>query len=184
MAAFAVARDGSRMAVAYAGNPAPALRVVDILRTDEGIVSGAGQLARFADGRSDAARIVDIGWRDPATLAVLTRPTDETSEVSFVSSDGSPVVARPVQPSVFRGAGRGARGLARHRPAAAPDHPRPAALHAQRQRSWPRSSSRVAAATYVALTAARPQPDPRRPVLHRPVHARCRRPRCAVRPHA
>ena len=149
VAAFAVARDGSRMAVAYAGNPAPALRVVDILRTDEGIVSGAGRSHAFSDGRSDAARIVDLGWRDPATLAVLARPTEETSEVSFVSSDGSPVSPDLVQPSVFRGA---AAALV-----VAPDTDLSLHLITPDQRlytlspggAWPRSSSRVAAATYL-----------------------------------
>ena len=149
VAAFSVARDGSRMAVAYAGSPAPALRVVDILRTDEGIVSGAGRSHVFSDGRSDAARIVDIGWRDPATLAVLTRPTDETSEVTFVGSDGSPVSPDLVQPSVFRGA---AAALV-----VAPDPDSLLRLITPDQRlytlspggAWPRSSSRVAAATYL-----------------------------------
>ena len=74
VAAFSVARDGSRLAVAYAGNPAPAVRVIDILRTDEGIVSGAGQVAGSSPPAArDAARLVDVGWRDPATLAVLSR---------------------------------------------------------------------------------------------------------------
>jgi hypothetical protein len=149
VAAFAVARDGSRMAVAYAGTPAPALRVVDILRTDEGIVSGAGRSRTFSDSRSDSARIVDLGWRDPATLAVLTRPTEETSEVTFVSSDGSPVSPDLVQPNVFRGA---AAALV-----VAPDTDLPLHLITPDQRlytlsaggAWPRSSSRVAAATYV-----------------------------------
>ena len=147
--AFSVARDGSRLAVAYGGSPAPALRVVDILRTDEGIVSGAGSARAFSDGRSDGARIIDLGWRDPSTLAVLTRPTAETSEVSFVGADGSPVAETLVQPSVFRGA---ASALA-----VAPDTDLPLRLVTPDQRlytltgngSWPRSSSRVAAAAYL-----------------------------------
>jgi Lipoprotein LpqB beta-propeller domain/Sporulation and spore germination len=149
VAAFAVARDGSRLAVAYAGNPAPALRVVDILRTDEGIVSGAGRSRTFSDGRSDSARIVDLGWRDPATLAVLARPTEETSEVTFVSSDGSPVSPDLIQPNVFRGA---AAALV-----VAPETDLPLHLITPDQRlytlsaggAWPRSSSKVAAATFV-----------------------------------
>ena len=149
LAAFSVARDGSRLAVAYAGTPAPALRVTDILRTDEGIVSGAGRTHTFSDGRSDAARIVDIGWREPGTLAVLTRPTAEISEVTFVSSDGSPVDPDLVEPSVFRGA---ATTLV-----VAPDTGLPLRLITPDQRlytlddsgSWPRSSSRVVAGTYV-----------------------------------
>jgi hypothetical protein len=147
--AFSVARDGSRLAVAYAGTPAPALRVVDILRTDEGIVSGAGRARAFSDGRSDGARIVDLGWRDPSTLAVLTRPTAETSEVTFVGADGSPVADDLVQPAIFRGA---ASALV-----VAPATDLPIRLITPDQRlytlsgsgAWPRSSSRVAAATYL-----------------------------------
>jgi hypothetical protein len=149
VAAFSVARDGSRIAVAYAGSPAPAVRVVDILRTDEGIVSGAGRARTFSDGRSDGARIVDLGWRDPSTLAVLTRPTAETSEVTFVGADGSPVADSLVPPSVFRGT---ASALV-----VAPDTDLPIGLITPDQRlytlsgngSWPRSSSRVAAAAYL-----------------------------------
>jgi hypothetical protein len=149
VSAFSVARDGSRLAVAYAGDPAPALRVVDILRTDEGIVSGAGSARTFSDGRSDGARIVDLGWRDPSTLAVLTRPTAETSEVNFVGADGSPVAEDLVQPTAFRGA---ASELV-----VSPDTDLPIRLITPDQRlytlaangSWPRSSSRVAAAAYL-----------------------------------
>ncbi len=94
VAAFSVARDGSRLAVAYAGSRAPTVRVTDILRTDEGIVSGAGQSRTFAAGGRDATRLVDVGWRDPATLAVLSRSSAETSQVSYISADGSPVDPR------------------------------------------------------------------------------------------
>jgi hypothetical protein len=147
--AFSVARDGSRIAVAYAGSPAPALRVVDILRTDEGIVSGAGRTRTFSDGRSDGARIVDLGWRDPSTLAVLTRPTAETSQVTFVGADGSPVTDTLTQPGVFHGA---ASALV-----VAADTDLPLRLITPDQRlytlsttgSWPRSSSRVVAAAYL-----------------------------------
>ena len=66
VAAFSVARDGSRLAVAYAGSPAPAVRVTDILRTDEGIVSGAGRSRTFAAG--DATR------PGSSTSAGATRP--------------------------------------------------------------------------------------------------------------
>jgi hypothetical protein len=125
------------------------LRVVDILRTDEGIVSGAGRTRTFSDGRSDGARIVDLGWRDPSTLAVLTRPTAETSQVTFVGADGSPVADTLTQPGVFHGA---ASALV-----VAADTDLPLRLITPDQRlytlsttgSWPRSSSRVVAAAYL-----------------------------------
>jgi hypothetical protein len=148
VAAFSVARDGSRLAVAYPGAPAPPVRVADILRTDEGIVSGAGRAQVFSSGSPEDARIVDIGWRDPATLAVLARTTTETSQVSFVSADGSPTSPTLVEPSVFRGAAQAM--------VVAPDADVPLQLITPDQRlytlsgngNWPRTSSKVAAAAY------------------------------------
>jgi hypothetical protein len=148
VAAFSVARDGSRIAVAYAGTPAPPVRVTDILRTDEGIVSGAGRAQVFPSGGPEDARIVDIGWRDPATLAVLARTATDTSQVSFVSADGSPTSPTLVEPSVFRGAAQAM--------VVAPDADLPLRLITPDQRlytlsgngNWPRTSSKVAAAAY------------------------------------
>jgi len=147
VAAFSVARDGSRMAVAYAGSPAPAVRVTDILRTDEGIVSGAGRSSTFAPG-TDASRVVDIGWRDPSTLAVLSRTSVESSKVTFVSSDGSPTSPDLPAPTVFRGAAQAM--------VVAPDPALPLRLITPDQRlytlssngQWPRTSSKVLAAAY------------------------------------
>ncbi len=87
VAAFSVARDGARLAVAYAGSPAPPVRVTDLLRTDEGVVSGAGRSHTIVVG--DGARTVDLGWRDPATLAVLLRQTPRRA-----SSTWCPTTAR------------------------------------------------------------------------------------------
>jgi hypothetical protein len=149
VAAFAVARDGSRLAVAYAGSRGPNVRVTDILRTDEGIVSGAGRSRVFAAGGRDAVRLVDVGWRDPATLAVLARDSAETSQVSFVSADGSPVSPDLTDPSVFRGTAQAM--------VVTPDAEQPLRLVTPDQRlytlsdngNWPRTDSRITAATYV-----------------------------------
>ena len=149
VAAFSVARDGARLAVAYGGTPTPRLRVIDILRTDEGTVSGAGHAQVFSTGDADAARIVDIGWRDPATLAVLSRPTAETSMLSFISADGSPAQPTLLEPSVFRGAAAAM--------VVAPNADLPLHLITPDQRlytlsdngSWPRTTSKVAAAALV-----------------------------------
>lgn len=149
LAAATIARDGSRLAVAYAGPRAPSVRVTDILRTDEGIVSGAGQSRTFAAGGRDATRLVDIGWRDPATLAVLSRTSSETSQVSYISSDGSPVSPDLVEPSLFRGAAQAM--------VVAPAVDLSLLLLTSDQRlftlgssgNWPRTSSKVVAATYV-----------------------------------
>lgn len=148
VAAFSVARDGSRLAVAYAGSPAPPVRVTHILRTDEGIVSGAGRARVFSTQSGDGDRIVDIGWRDPATLAVLSRPTEETSQVRFVSADGSPTPDTLLEPGVFRGAARAM--------VVAPDPDLPIRLTTpdlvlyslSGNGNWPRTSSAVSAAAY------------------------------------
>ena len=147
VAAFSMAWDGSRMAVAYSGSPAPAVRVTDILRTDEGIVSGAGRSSTFAPG-TDASSVVDIGWRDPSTLAVLSRTSVESSQVSFISSDGSPTSTTLAEPTVFRGAAEAM--------VVAPDSALALRLITPDQRlytlssngQWPRTSSKVAAAAY------------------------------------
>jgi hypothetical protein len=149
VAAFAVARDGSRLAVAYAGNRASPIRVTDILRTDEGIVSGAGQSRTFAAGARDASRLVDVGWRDPATLALLSRTSAETSQVSYISADSSPVDPELTEPSVFRGTAQAM--------VVAPAVDLPLRLITPDQRlytlssngNWPRTDSKVLAATYV-----------------------------------
>lgn len=149
VAAFSVARDGSRLAVAYAGTPAPPIRVTDILRTDEGIVSGAGRSTVFSAGGDDQARIADIGWRDPATLAVLNRPSAETSQVEFISADGSPTDPSLVVPSVFREA---AQAMVITPYAAVPLRlitPDQRLYTLSDNGNWPRTTSKVAAATYV-----------------------------------
>ena len=146
--AFSVARDGSRIAFGLAGDPAPALRVVDILRDDERAVSGVGQVRSVPTGLPDAGRIVDLGWRDPATLALLSRPTNETSAVSFVSFDGSPISQSMVEPGLFREV---ATSLV-----VAPDADLPLLIVTPDQRlfqltgsgQWVRSSERFQAATY------------------------------------
>ena len=148
VAAFTVSPDGTRLAVAYAGSPAPSVRVTDILRTDEGIVSGAGTSRAVVVGDGDTARTVDIGWRDPATLAVLRRPTPETSQVTQVAYDGSPSASTSTDPSVFRGA---AQSLV-----VTPDPDLPLRLITPDQRlytldangNWPRTTSKVLAAAY------------------------------------
>lgn len=102
----------------------------------------------FLPGDDDTTRIVDIGWRDPATLAVLSRSSQEISEVTFSSSDGSPTPPTLVDPSVFRGMARAM--------VVAPVASLPLLLITPDQRlyslsgngNWPRTDSKVAAAAY------------------------------------
>ncbi len=148
ISALSVARDGSRLAVAYAGTRPRPVRIVDILRTDEGVVFGAGRSRTYSAGLADEATIVDLGWRDAATVAVLSRPTPETSQVHYVSADGSPTSRGLVRPSLFRGVAQAM--------VVAPDGEAPLQLITADQQlytlndvgTWPRTSAKVTAAAY------------------------------------
>lgn len=147
VSAFSMARDGSRLLVAYTGNRARRVRLVDILRTEEGTVSGAGR-SRTLAAAGDGGPVVDVGWRDPATLAILSRPSAETSQVDFISTDGSPTSTDLVAPSLFRGPAEAM--------VVAPDIGLPLRLITPDQRlytlsgngTWPRTISKVTAAGY------------------------------------
>ena len=142
---------------------------------------GRGVPACSPSDVADTARIVDIGWRDPATLAVLSRPTAETSQVGFVSADGSPTPPALVEPSIFRGAAQAMVVAPDVTPAAAADHPRPTALHPARQRQLAAHElqgrgRRLRALTVLARTGAPPSA-----VASTGESLASRRPRC-VRP--
>ena len=84
-----------------------------------------------------------------ATLAVLSRATAETSQVAFISSDGSPTQPGLPEPSIFRGVAQAM--------VVAPDADLPLRLITPDERlytlsgngNWPRTSSKVAAAAYL-----------------------------------
>jgi hypothetical protein len=146
--AMSVARDGSRVAFVLGGSPAPGVRLADVRRGPEGQVAGMGQVRSVAVAVPDGAKLVDVGWRDPTTLAVLARTGQDTSQVTYVSDDGSPVSPSLVDPSIFR---EGAVALV-----VAPDGNLPLSLVTDDQRlytlsptgQWARSDSKVAQATY------------------------------------
>ncbi|WP_030484962.1 LpqB family beta-propeller domain-containing protein [Nocardioides aequoreus] len=139
-----VAHDGSRLVVGYPS--APQVRVVDVLRTDEGEVSGARRSRALSVGSDPPA--VDVGWRDPATLAVLTRPTEETSAVDFVSVDGSPLGASTQEPTAFREAASAMVVSPRSGTALRLLTPDERAYALSAEGTWPRSASGVTAAAY------------------------------------
>ena len=92
-----LSRDGTRLAltVSGAGGGPSRLLLARVVRRE------AGQPVRLTtpvelataqplDGGSD------LGWRDPTTVAVLTRPTDSTSQVALAAIDGSSGSVGPV----------------------------------------------------------------------------------------
>ncbi|GAB3998914.1 LpqB family beta-propeller domain-containing protein [Nocardioides marmoraquaticus] len=101
VSALSVARDGSRLAASYAGGGPEAAVVVGVTRGEEGTVSGTAgtEVLRLGAGGD----VVDVGWRDPSTLALLTRPGAGTSRVDFLTVDGSPLGRATLEDAVFRG---------------------------------------------------------------------------------
>lgn len=91
--AAALSRDGSRLAVAVAGRrPASGaearLLVLRVVRSGSGVplrLTRAQPLTTAAP----LVRVRGLGWRDPSTVAVLTRPSRATSEVLLAACDGS-----------------------------------------------------------------------------------------------
>lgn len=88
--AAALSRDGTRLVAALAGS-APAgdrLVMMRVVRQASGApvrLTAPQQLPTPQPLR----RVQDVGWRDPSTLAVLTRPSRTTSQVVLASADGS-----------------------------------------------------------------------------------------------
>ena len=132
--AFSIARDGSRLAVAYAGSRGPSVRVTDILRTDEGIVSGAGsvpQLRCWWSGR-DPARRRRLARPGDARRAQPQLGRDQPGHLHLLRRFAGRSGAHRAECLPGRRPGDGRR--AGRQPPAPADHSRPTALHAERQR--------------------------------------------------
>lgn len=88
--AAALSRDGTRMVavLAGAGRSGDRLVMMRVVRQASGVpvrLTPPQQLSTPQPLR----RVQDVGWRDPTTIAVLTRPSRTTSEVVLASADGS-----------------------------------------------------------------------------------------------
>jgi hypothetical protein len=88
--AAALSRDGTRVVAALAGPDRTGDRLV-MMRV---VRQASGEPLRLTTPQPMSApqpllRVQDVGWRDPTTVAVLTRPSRTTSEVVLASSDGS-----------------------------------------------------------------------------------------------
>ena len=177
VAAFAVARDGSRIAVAYAGNPAPRCAWSTSCAPTRGSSPAPDARARSPTAAatprasSTSAGATRRPW--PCSPGPPTRPARSPSS----APTGRPSDPTLVQPSVFRGAASALVVGPGHRPAAAPDHPGPAALHPRapaapgraRARGWwpPPTCADPSTALLTDRGIHRPQPGDgasRRPV--------------------
>jgi hypothetical protein len=86
---FVLSRDGTRLVTLVRRGGHDELLVARVRRDAEGGVRGVDAPRRLAvTGGAD--RIRDIGWRSPATVAVLSGPTASSSQVVAVKVDGSP----------------------------------------------------------------------------------------------
>lgn len=95
-----LSRDGTRLALTVRGEGGGPSRLLlaRVVRRD------AGQPVRLTRpvGLASPGPLeggADLGWRDPTTVAVLTRPTDSTSEVALAAIDGSSGSVGPVTPT-------------------------------------------------------------------------------------
>lgn len=85
-----VSRDSSRLVAVVRG---PARDRVVVSRVAHGPAGRSTTVTRaraIQAGVEPARRVVDIGWRTPVTLAVLSNVTPEVAEVRLVPVDGSP----------------------------------------------------------------------------------------------
>lgn len=101
---FLVSRDGTRLvAVVGAGDRPDRIVVSDLIRSDDGTLIRATSSKALPELAAGLGTIVDIAWRTPTTLAVLTRPVADLSRLVFVSVDGSPADAALSTPDPFHG---------------------------------------------------------------------------------
>jgi hypothetical protein len=86
---FLISRDGSRLVAVVRGRHSDHL-VVSRLRYDtDGRPVGATPARRLPWTVGHDARIRDIGWTSPTTVAVLEQPTRTTADVRILDIDGS-----------------------------------------------------------------------------------------------
>ena len=96
--AAAMSRDGSRLVVAQRDAGGFRLRVFRVVRDGDGRPARL-QAPTDLTGPTGLRRPVQVGWRDPTTVAVLTRPTATTTRLLLFSCDGASELAG-FQPSV------------------------------------------------------------------------------------
>jgi hypothetical protein len=86
---FILSRDGSRLVAVVSRDGREQLVQVRVERDDAGRVRGTTPAAPLRVPEVDDARIRDVAWRTPGVVAVLTRPSENTSRVLLAKIDGS-----------------------------------------------------------------------------------------------
>ncbi len=90
---FVVSRDGSRLVAVVAGRSGDHLVVARVLRTQAGKALGLTRAVDLPLAQGGVDEIRDLAWRSPGSLAVLTGPTPESSQVLLALVDGSTALA-------------------------------------------------------------------------------------------
>jgi hypothetical protein len=92
--AAALSRDGSRLAAVRRTAGRPEVVVARVLRTARGRPVALTRPLPVSTGVT-LARPVSLGWRDPTSLAVLTRPAPRVGRVVLLPSDGATTLPTP-----------------------------------------------------------------------------------------
>jgi hypothetical protein len=83
-----LSRDGTRLALVVRRGREPVLLLARVVRDAAGSPVRLTRAVRLGVP-ARLRNLRGLGWRDPVTLAVLTRPSETTSEVVLASADGS-----------------------------------------------------------------------------------------------
>ncbi len=86
--ATALSRDGSRLAAVRRTSAGPEVVVARVHRTARGVPVRLSAALPVSTGVT-LTRPVSLGWRDPTTLAVLTRPARRVGRVVLLPCDGA-----------------------------------------------------------------------------------------------
>ena len=85
---FLLSRDGTRLITQVRRGGRDVLRQGRVQRDTDGRVLRVG-VSRRLPVPGSPRRVLDIGWRTPSSLLVLTRPAPDTSQLDVVRVDGS-----------------------------------------------------------------------------------------------
>jgi hypothetical protein len=89
ISAFVVSRDGSRLVAVVHGRAGDRLLIARVLRGRNGRVRGLTGAKELPLGQSGVDEIRDLAWHSPGTVAVLTGPSPESSQILLALVDGS-----------------------------------------------------------------------------------------------
>lgn len=89
VSAFVVSRDGTRLVAVVEGREADRLVVSRVQRSEGGKVRGLTEAVDLPLAGGGGAEIRDLAWRSAGSLAVLTSPTPDSSQVTMALLDGS-----------------------------------------------------------------------------------------------